>query len=131
MLISFFLEYVPLYVILPLGFLCSFGVTICCAVSPDKNTLLGKVSNFMNYELWGILKRCVFAVPGGKWVYEKVLAFGYWAAFKPNPLLQIVYFALVFGGFGMMVVVGYPSIPNMYMAEFHKYMGGAVVFGTL
>ena len=57
-------------------------------------------------------------------VYEYV-------AWKPNPLLQIVYATLVFGGYGVAIIEAYPRIPNLFMPFWHKYTGVMVLFLTV
>lgn len=37
-----------------------------------------------------------------------------------NPIVQIGYCFITFGGFGAFLWYGYPRLPNLYMAEWHK-----------
>jgi palmitoyltransferase ZDHHC4 len=133
-MISFILSTIPSIVLIPCcaGIIASF--VICCCVPPSNNEkaqLFNKFSYFLNYEFFDYTKNTFKKIPCGERVWNSVGNLLYWIIYKPNPLLQIVYFVLVFGGFVMMVIVGYPLIPNPYMSEIHKYIAGLVVLGTL
>ena len=51
----------------------------------------------------------------------------YWFMYKRHPIIQIAYIALIVGAYGTFVLHGYPYLPNLYMAGYHK-LGGAIVF---
>ena len=133
-MISFILNLIPTILLIP----CCAGsigsILICCVVSPSNREdaqFFNRMSYFLNYELFDFVKATFKKMPCGEKIWNMSADILYWIIYKPNPLLQIVYFVLVFGGFGMMVIVGYPMIPNPYMSEIHKYIGGLVVLGTL
>nr|PIM03534.1 DHHC zinc finger domain-containing protein [Toxoplasma gondii COUG] len=45
-----------------------------------------------------------------------------------NPIVQIVYLAVMIGGYSQVVLVGYPWIPNAYLGAHHKFIAfGAFV----
>ena len=54
-----------------------------------------------------------------------------WFVYSPHPLIQIAYLALVCGCYWIIVLHGYPRIPNAYMAGWHKFAGAAVFLGCL
>jgi len=41
-------------------------------------------------------------------------------AYKPNPLLQIMYLALILGGYALFLRDAYPWLPNIYLGSQHK-----------
>lgn len=47
---------------------------------------------------------------------------------RRNPIVAIGYVVLVWGGFILFVIVGYPKFPNPYVAEWHK-LAGMLVMG--
>jgi palmitoyltransferase len=67
-----------------------------------------------------------------KFCGERVHAYGHgwydWLCFKPNPLLQFFYVALIFGGYGIYIMEAHPYLPNMFAAGWHK-ASGAVTIG--
>jgi hypothetical protein len=107
------------------------GVCTCavlCFGNPHKKNLLGKAAHFL-----------LNTVPGGISAFLRVTrlihvvtavqAFGFWFMFKRHPVVQIAYVLLVGGCYIMFVIHGYPLMPNMFMAAYHKYVGAAV-FGV-
>ncbi|PFH33457.1 DHHC zinc finger domain-containing protein [Besnoitia besnoiti] len=48
-----------------------------------------------------------------------------------NPIVQLVYLAVMIGGYTQIVLVGYPWIPNAYVGEIHKFLGFAVFLSCL
>nr|CEL67130.1 TPA: DHHC zinc finger domain-containing protein [Neospora caninum Liverpool] len=48
-----------------------------------------------------------------------------------NPLVQIVYLAVMIGGYSQVVLVGYPWIPNAYLGAHHKFIAFGVFIACL
>ena len=111
------------------GVACMF---LCACVAPDDPTLLGTIARTITSTVPTQIERAVRAVPVlGPLIIDGSVATFNWAVFKPNPLLQIVYAVLVFGGYGVVVYSAYPRIPNDYMAGYHRWIGVFVVGGTV
>ena len=54
-----------------------------------------------------------------------------YVCFKPNPLVQIFYLGVVFGGIYMFIAEAYPYIPNPRMHAWHKYTGYVAMASAL
>ena len=105
---------------------------MCACVSPDDPTFLGDVSRFFTGTIPNTLELAVRRIPVvGPFVIDGSVKLFNWVVFKPNPLLQIVYAVLVFGGYAVVVWQAYPRIPNPYMAGYHKWIGVFVVGATI
>jgi palmitoyltransferase len=59
-------------------------------------------------------------------LWQLVVGGARWFFYKPHPIIQLVYVALVVGCYGLFVVHGYPLIPNRFLAAYHKYIGVGV-----
>ena len=133
-MISLILNSVPPLLLIPCCVVNLASLLVCCVVPPSKSSdaaFFNRMSYFINFELFDYVKSNIKKLPFGESILNFISRTLYWIVYQPNPLLQIVYFVLVFGGFIMMVIVGYPMIPNPYMSAIHKYTGGIVVLGTL
>ena len=113
-------------------FCVSVGLMFLTAcVDPNDPSFLGIASRFVTLTKTTVT-HAIRSIPyvGPLFLDGSATLFNY-VAFKPNPLLQLVYAALVFGGYGLVLWEAYPQIPNMYMAGYHRYIGIFVVCGTL
>ena len=54
---------------------------------------------------------------------EKVQALHDYIVYERNPLLQVMYCAIVFGGWSVMFAYGYPLIPNKHIGGIHRING--------
>eukprot|EP00946_MAST-07B_sp_MAST-7B-sp1_P000316 g316.t1 len=118
-----------LLVVFCVGVACMF---LCACVAPDDPTLLGTIARFITSTIPKSFERGLRSIPIiGPFLIDGSVALFNWAVFKPNPLLQIVYAVLVFGGYGVVVYSAYPRIPNDYMAGYHRWIGVFVVGGTV
>lgn len=57
---------------------------------------------------------------GAAWVQDAAFGMVRMCCLQRNPVVQIGYCILTFGGFIVFIVLGYPRIPNAYMAAWHK-----------
>ena len=131
-MLGYLMATVPTFVLIPCLLALGSAVGISCMIVPSRTDgFLSRISYFMNYELPSGLRRLCFAIPGGERVYNGGRDLFHWVAFKPNPLLQMVYFGLVCGGYVLMTQFGFPKLPNAYMGEIHIWLGSAVVAITM
>ena len=122
-MISLILNSVPPLLLIPCCVVNLASLLVCCVVPPSKSSdaaFFNRMSYFINFELFDYVKSNIKKLPFGESILNFISRTLYWIVYQPNPLLQIVYFVLVFGGFIMMVIVGYPY-PNPYMSAIHKY----------
>jgi palmitoyltransferase len=57
-------------------------------------------------------------------IVERMISY---VCFEANPIVQIVYFACAGGGFYIYVMYGFIHVPNAYVANYHKYLGTAIM----
>lgn len=57
---------------------------------------------------------------GLAWVVPRLCDVMRCCCLQRNPIVQIGYCFITFGGFGAFLWYGYPRLPNLYMAEWHK-----------
>lgn len=50
---------------------------------------------------------------------------------EPNPFFQLLYLALSLGGYTVFMHYGFPLMPNMFIDEYHIYIGSAIYFLAL
>ena len=94
-MISFILNLIPTILLIP----CCAGsigsILICCVVSPSNREdaqFFNRMSYFLNYELFDFVKAAFKKMPCGEKIWNMSADILYWIIYKPNPLLQIVYF---------------------------------------
>jgi hypothetical protein len=111
--------------LLALGSLLLVGgaaVVVCMLGDPDEPTPLGRAAHFLVEWLPATLRR--LPVIGA--AFDGLAAGVNWFFFRRHPIIQIAYVVLVFGGYGLFVLHGYPHLPNRYMAAYHKWVGAAL-----
>ena len=121
---------IGLIIVLLFCFAVAFMFLMAC-VHPDDPTILGTIAQFVTATLPSKIGGGIRTIPGGTLLLNGSYQCFNYVAFKPNPILQTVYALLVFGGYGLVLWEAYPQIPNYYMAGYHKYIGIAVVTGTM
>lgn len=105
---------------------------LMACVNPTDPSLLGTLARVVTKEIPSKVGSGIRAIPFfGPFCLDGSQQLFNYVAFKPNPILQIVYAALVFGGYGIVLWEAYPQIPNMYMGGYHRYIGVFVVGMTL
>ena len=97
----------------------------CCIGNPKSKSLGGRFSKFVAVDLPPALDRNARRFLGNR-VVDGAGRAAHWVAFERNPLLQIVYAALVLGGYFVLVREAYPMIPNLYMDSYHRATGVVV-----
>eukprot|EP00938_MAST-03A_sp_MAST-3A-sp1_P007154 g7154.t1 len=70
-------------------------------------------------------------IPGGRGAARAVVNAYEYMFFKRNPILQIVYLALLGGGYAIAVSEIFPLIPNIYLASWQKISFSLVFAATL
>jgi hypothetical protein len=118
-----------------LGFVATVAAVVaggCCCflaacVEADAPWPLGSLARAAGAALSGVawLLRALRLM----WIFEGVAAAAHWFMYRRHPIIQILYVALVFGGYGVFIVYGYPLMPNLFMAGYHKWLG-LLVFGV-
>lgn len=102
------------------------AVPLMCCCEFDERSVPGRVVALVaalpaaGYRLLQLLRLA--------WVADGVSAGAYWFAYRRHPLIQILYCALVFGGYLTFVWYGYPLLGapfNLYLASWHRYTGFA------
>jgi len=122
----------PLVLVI-LGYLVGLlGVVLICFVGdPKSDTWLGKVTYGVTKWLPKAVSGIVRKVPGGELVTRSCQRLFHYVVYKPNPLLQLVYLALIIGSFLVFVIEAFPYIPNKHLGEIHLYTSHASVILTL
>ena len=101
---------------------------VCFCADPDAGGMFGSASRVAVVTIPRMTRTALAAVRL-LWLLDGILSAGEFFVFKRHPIVQIAYVALVMGGFGTFVAYGYPHMPNLFMAGYHKYLG-AVVFAA-
>ncbi|KAH9100139.1 hypothetical protein LEN26_016142 [Aphanomyces euteiches] len=110
---------------LPLGY-----VFLVYGVDPDRDTAMSTVRRLLLEDTPAFLSRLLLRLCGPD-VHKSTLDIFDYVLNKPNPLMQIVYLHLVVGGYALFLVFADPLIPNIYLAEYHKYCLPAAVLAAV
>lgn len=116
--------------LLPAVFLLASAFAAVAAIvffgDPAAPTPLGRLARLFGQTVPAAVWR-VAQLVGVAWVLGLGKRVVMWFLFKRHPIVLIAYLCLVIGAYGVFVVHGYPHLPNMYMAGYHKTIG-AVLF---
>lgn len=91
----------------------------------DSRTPLGLAAACLTRTLPRLFGK-VITMLGLRWAARLVGRGIHWFFFKPHPIIQLAYVALVVGCYGVFVIHGYPLLPNLYMDGYHRWIGGVV-----
>jgi palmitoyltransferase len=92
---------------------------------PDDNTPLGRAARLVTITLPRAFRKVMEQLRLA-WVLDGCINGVSWFFFARHPIIQLAYVLLVFGGYGVFIVHGYPQLPNLYMAGWHRVAGIAV-----
>mmetsp|Transcript_19296 Transcript_19296/g.37831 ORF Transcript_19296/g.37831 Transcript_19296/m.37831 type:complete len:416 (+) Transcript_19296:269-1516(+) len=106
-------------------------VCICFMGDAEDNGLLGRTTWSCTVWLPKQAEKLVGSLPCGSSLVGCWKGTVDYVCNKPNPILQIVYLALVVGGFIAFNFEAMPYIPNRYLGEIHLYTSHASVLFTL
>ena len=102
-----------------LYFLC-FGILSYTLVFADVEK--NKFAYFLKVTLPELLVKIELRILGERGMKKAQAVHGY-IFYERNPLLQVMYCAIVFGGWSVMFAYGYPLMPNKYVSGMHKVNG--------
>lgn len=92
-----------------------FAVYICAIADVNES----KCARFINIDIPVYLEERFLGEAGR----EKIHRLNQYLSYERNPILQIVYCAVIFGGWSVMFFYGYPLIPNVHVGAYHKING--------
>ena len=105
------------------------GFLLLC-VDPESPGALGRAAAWLGSTAPAALLRALDRVRLG-WTVRLPAAAAHWFVAAPHPLIQAAYVALLCGCYALVVVHGYPRIPNAYLAGWHKAGGAAALAACL
>ena len=91
--------------------------------NPRSKTLLDAWAWLVTFKIPQLAAAIVRKLPFGDAVVKGAEKAKDYVCYKPNPLLQIFYLAVVFGVIGIFLFEAYPYIPNNRLAWWHRYTG--------
>ncbi|KAB1202362.1 putative protein S-acyltransferase 17 [Morella rubra] len=94
-------------------------------------TFVERIHNFLTFGAYDYFLRFVGALFGSKGT-NAILSVEYFCCDRPNPILQIIYLAIIGGTYYLVAKSSFIYIPGYYLSEVHKYTSLlAVVVGFL
>ena len=105
----------------------TLSLVLCCL--PEAGAL-GCVRRTLLETLPSAALRLLDAARIG-WLVRGPAAAAHWFMYRPHPIIQIGYAALLTVCYAAVVVHGYPRIPNAWMAGWHRWAGAAVFAGCV
>jgi hypothetical protein len=102
----------------------TFGIAVyvCIFADPAKSPMARRLRvNFPELIMSGLQRCCGSSASGA------ISRASHTLFYKANPVMQLVYLAIVLGAWSIMFQFGYPYIPNPYMPQWHR-SSGYVVF---
>lgn len=65
----------------------------------------------------------------GNTIVDSISGLLFWLAFKPNPVIQILYIVIAGGGYYVYVITAFLKyIPGMYIGGWHRWVGSVLMF---
>ena len=89
---------------------------------PRSRSLLDAWAWLITVKVPAIATTCILKLPCGR-NCRRAEATKEYVCYKPNPLIQIFYLAVVFGVIGIFIFEAYPYIPNPRLSWWHRYTG--------
>ncbi len=68
---------------------------------------------------------------GVVWLARGVYRAGNWFLYRPHPIIQILYVAIIVGAYGAFAVHGFPHLPNPYFGDHNKPLSFGVLMVCL
>ena len=90
---------------------------------PRSRSLLDAWAWLITVKIPAIATTCILKLPCGAAIVRRAEATKEYVCYKPNPLIQIFYLAVVFGVIGIFIFEAYPYIPNPRLSWWHRYTG--------
>ncbi|PSS10168.1 Protein like [Actinidia chinensis var. chinensis] len=85
-----------------------------------QGTFIERINYFITFGFYDYFKRIVGAVFGSRGT-DAVLFVEYFCCDRPNPILQIIYLAIIGGTYYVIVKSSFSYIPGYYLSEVHRY----------
>lgn len=102
----------------------SFLFILVC-VDPHSDSILSRLNRLFFVHIPGIFKHRASQMLGES-TTQQIIYYSTYIFKKPNPSFQIVYLILSIGGFLIYCTEGFPHLPNLFLSEYHIYIGSAL-----
>ncbi|KAF5746978.1 DHHC-type zinc finger family protein isoform 1 [Tripterygium wilfordii] len=97
------------------------AISILCGHWPIfQGTPIERINYFITYGAYDYFLRFVGFVFGNKGM-DAILSVEYYCCNRPNPILQIVYLAIIGVTFYFVAITSFQYIPGFYLSEVHRY----------
>ena len=108
-------------------------VLLCACGDPEAKGVLGGLTRFVTLTAPATLRSTIRYTRVGAYLWDGVGHTLYWFAFRPHPVVQILYLILVVGAYGAFAVSGFPHLSpwNLYMGRAHIAGGTAAMVACL
>ncbi|XP_052191737.1 probable protein S-acyltransferase 17 isoform X2 [Diospyros lotus] len=91
-----------------------------------QGTFIERIHFFLTFGAYDHFRRIVRRVFGSRGI-DAVLSVEYYCCDRPNPILQIIYLAIVGGTYYLVVNSSFSYIPGYYLSEVHRYTSSLAV----
>ncbi|XAR52533.1 Protein S-acyltransferase [Bertholletia excelsa] len=86
-----------------------------------QGTFIERIHIFLTFGAYDYFKRFIGAIFGSRAV-DAILSVEYYCCDRPNPILQVIYLAIIGATYYFIVKSSFSYIPGYYLSEVHRYI---------